>query len=75
MGPGSRVSLQSTRHVAANRKRPSVQLCIAYEKASEGLLRCEDLRPDVDWVYLATRKCKARRDSKRRGDDALTTRV
>jgi DNA-binding transcriptional regulator YdaS (Cro superfamily) len=26
--------------------------CPAIERATDGLVRCEDLRPDVDWAYL-----------------------
>lgn len=26
--------------------------CPAIEKATEGAVRCEDLRPDVDWAYV-----------------------
>lgn len=26
--------------------------CPAIEKATNGAVRCEDLRPDVDWAYL-----------------------
>lgn len=26
--------------------------CPAIEKATEGAVRCEELRPDVDWGYL-----------------------
>jgi DNA-binding transcriptional regulator YdaS (Cro superfamily) len=26
--------------------------CIDVEKATDGDVRCEDLRPDVDWRYL-----------------------
>lgn len=26
--------------------------CIDIEKATNGAIRCEDLRPDVDWAYL-----------------------
>lgn len=26
--------------------------CIAIEKATKGEVRCEDLRPDVDWAYV-----------------------
>jgi DNA-binding transcriptional regulator YdaS (Cro superfamily) len=42
------------------RKAVSVQqplgagLCINIERESQGAVRCEDLRPDVDWAYLRT---------------------
>ena len=26
--------------------------CPAIERATNGAVRCEDLRPDVDWAYL-----------------------
>lgn len=28
--------------------------CLDIEKATGGVVRCEDLRPDVDWGYLRT---------------------
>lgn len=28
--------------------------CPAIEKATDGLVRCEDLRSDIDWAYLRT---------------------
>lgn len=27
-------------------------VCPAIERATKGVVRCEDLRPDVDWAYL-----------------------
>lgn len=30
----------------------SEKRCIEIEKATGGAVRCEDLRPDVDWAYL-----------------------
>lgn len=32
-------------------------LCIAIERESAGAVRCEDLRPDVDWAYLRATDC------------------
>ena len=49
-------SLQYLRHVASGRKRPKVELCIRIEKASGLAVRCESLRPDVDWAYLSRRR-------------------
>jgi len=34
-----------TRQVPAER-------CVDIERATSGTVRCEDLRPDVDWAYL-----------------------
>lgn len=33
--------------------------CPEIEKATNGAVRCEDLRPDVDWAYLRGTKRKA----------------
>lgn len=30
----------------------SLERCIDIEKATGGAVRCEELRPDVDWAYL-----------------------
>lgn len=27
-------------------------LCIAIERESDGAVRCESMRPDIDWAYL-----------------------
>ena len=35
------------------RKIPA-EHCPAIERMSGGLVRCEELRPDVDWAYLRT---------------------
>lgn len=34
------------------------RLCVALERESGGAIRCESLRPDVDWAYLANRTPK-----------------
>lgn len=34
-------------------KRPvPAERCPSIERATNGAVRCEDLRPDVDWAYL-----------------------
>jgi DNA-binding transcriptional regulator YdaS (Cro superfamily) len=34
--------------------------CPAIERATKGAVRCEDLRPDIDWAVLrSTKRCKA----------------
>jgi DNA-binding transcriptional regulator YdaS (Cro superfamily) len=30
----------------------SSDLCIKIERESDRVVRCEDLRPDIDWAYL-----------------------
>lgn len=37
--------------VSINQKLGS-DLCILLERESGGVIKCEDLRPDVDWAYL-----------------------
>jgi DNA-binding transcriptional regulator YdaS (Cro superfamily) len=34
-----------------------VEQCIAIERATKGAVRCEDLRPDVDWAVLRNSDC------------------
>ena len=33
--------------------------CIEIERATDGAVRCEELRPDVDWAYLRATNCPA----------------
>lgn len=33
--------------------------CPAIERATAGAVRCEELRPDVDWAYLRAPDCTA----------------
>lgn len=41
-----------------NGDRPvPAERCPAIEKATGGVVRCEDLRPDVDWAYLRATDC------------------
>lgn len=35
-----------------NREAVPAEYCPAIERATNGAVRCEDLRPDVDWAYL-----------------------
>jgi DNA-binding transcriptional regulator YdaS (Cro superfamily) len=38
---------------AISAKQPlGAQLCINIDRESHGVVRCEDLRSDVDWAYL-----------------------
>lgn len=37
---------------AVGLSRPSAERCIQIEKATAGAVRCEQLRPDIDWAYL-----------------------
>lgn len=40
------------RKAASVQQRLRAELCIDIERESEGHVKCEDLRPDVDWAYL-----------------------
>lgn len=43
---------------AGNRPVPA-ERCPAIEEATNGLVRCEDLRPDVNWAVLRNQTAKA----------------
>lgn len=38
--------------IARGYRRAGEDLCIRIDRESQGIIRCEDLRPDVDWGYL-----------------------
>jgi len=40
------------RNAASTGKRLGESYCINIERESGGVVRCESLRPDVDWSYL-----------------------
>lgn len=40
------------RKAISKRQRLGESLCIKVDRESGGAVRCEDLRPDVDWAYL-----------------------
>ena len=40
------------------RQSLGADLCIAIERESSGAVRCEDLRPDVDWKFIRSTKLK-----------------
>lgn len=43
------------RKAASIGQRLGENLCIALDRESDGVVRCEKLRPDVDWAYLVAR--------------------
>ena len=45
-------SFAHLRNVAYGLKTAGESLCINIDRESSGAVRCEDLRPDVDWAYL-----------------------
>lgn len=52
---------------ANGRRRVPAEYCPAIERATNGAVRCEELRPDVDWAYLR------KSGSMRRRKEALPT--
>lgn len=40
------------RKACSTRQRLGPDLCIRIDRESGGAIRCEALRPDVDWAYL-----------------------
>lgn len=42
---------------ASEKKSVPAERCIAIERATDGRVRCEDLRPEVDWAYLRGTGC------------------
>lgn len=46
---------------ANDHRRVSAEQAIAIERATDGAVTCEELRPDVDWAYLrGSRKRRGR---------------
>lgn len=41
----------------SGRRQVPAERCPEIEKVAGGLVRCEDLRPDVDWAYLRGTNC------------------
>lgn len=37
---------------ANGKRRVPAEHCPAIERATDGAVRCEELRPDVDWAFL-----------------------
>ncbi|MXN29993.1 Cro/Cl family transcriptional regulator [Delftia sp. CH05] len=45
------------RKAASKGQRIGERLCIAIDRESGGVVRCEDIRPEVDWAYLRRTAC------------------
>ena len=58
--PGSKAALArllgvapvQVTHWAAGKRRVPAARCIDIERVTGGLVKCEELRPDMDWSYL-----------------------
>lgn len=44
------------RKAVSTRQRIGESLAINIERESNGVVRCEQMRPDVDWAYLRSTK-------------------
>lgn len=64
------------KQVAYGNRRASASLAIALDRETEGVIRCEETRPDIDWAYLrnsaaccedapAAQRLKGRRSERR----------
>ena len=51
-------SIGYLRKALAVQSQIGINLCIAIERESDGVVSCEDLRPDIDWAYLRAAPAK-----------------
>lgn len=49
-----RVSPQAVYFWKSGKRRVPAEVCPSIERATDGAVRCEDLRPDVEWSVLRT---------------------
>lgn len=54
------------RKVLSTKQEIGPEIVIALERESGGEVRCEDLRPDVDWAYLRATARKRSREVRSR---------
>ena len=54
------VSKQFVGHWATGNRKVPAEYCGAIERETGGLVRCEELRPDIDWGVLRIRPPKDR---------------
>ena len=54
------------RNAMSSGKKLGESLCIAIERESAGLVKCEAIRPDVDWAFLRGTECPPISSSKKR---------
>lgn len=45
-------------HWLSGRKPVSAESCIAIERLTAGEVRCEDLRPDIDWSVIRGKRAR-----------------
>jgi DNA-binding transcriptional regulator YdaS (Cro superfamily) len=49
-------SVGQLKQVAYGNRRASAGLAVGLDRESGGVIRCEALRPDIDWAYLRQAK-------------------
>lgn len=49
-------SVGQLKQVAYGNRRASAGLAVCLDRETEGAIRCEALRPDIDWAYLRQAK-------------------
>ena len=59
-----RTSVGYLRKAASTKQQLGVELCIHLDRESGGVLRCERLRPGLDWDYLRSVALRGVDDSK-----------
>ncbi|PXX58521.1 DNA-binding transcriptional regulator YdaS, prophage-encoded, Cro superfamily [Pseudomonas sp. LAMO17WK12:I10] len=45
-------SVGQLKQVAYGNRRASAGLAVSLDRETSGVIRCEALRPDIDWAYL-----------------------
>lgn len=53
------VSPQAVSFWMAGKRFPSAETCIAIEKATGGMVKVEDIRPDIDWSVVRAPRAAA----------------
>lgn len=68
------------KQVAYGNRRANASLAIALDRETEGVIKCEETRPDIDWAYLRNSSApsedgqRLNRLAVRRGDRRSTER-
>lgn len=58
------VTVQAVCFWRDGKRRIPAEHCPTIERSTAGKVRCEDLRPDVDWAYLRGTGCKTPAESR-----------
>lgn len=47
-----KTTINYLRRANSGKTKLGINICIAIDKATDGIVRCEDIRPDIDWRFL-----------------------